>query len=83
MEMKDTEGWPTERLIPLLAALQQLVPWIKQWHNDLDPTFGERMGDFYAGFLADEARSHGLTLEALTAWVPPAAPARRGRRVRT
>lgn len=80
MEMKDTEGWPTERLIPLLAALQQLVPWLQQWHNDLDPRFGERMGDFYAGFLNDEARSHGLTLEALAAWAPPAAPARRRRR---
>jgi hypothetical protein len=83
MEMKDTEGWPTERLIPLLAALQQLVPWLKQWHNDLDSTFGERMGDYYAGFLADEARSHGLTLEALAAWTPPAAPVRRGRRARS
>ena len=82
MEMKDTEGWLTERLIPLLAALQQLVPWLKQWHNDLDPTFGERMGDYYAGFLADEARSHGLTMEALAAWSPPAAPARRARRPR-
>lgn len=82
IEMKDTEGWPTERLIPLLAALQQLVPWLKQWHNDLDPTFGERMGDYYTGFLADEARSHGLTLEALAAWTPPAAPARRARRPR-
>lgn len=83
MEMKDTEGWPAERLIPLLAALQQLVPWLKQWHNDLDPTFGERMGDYYAGFLADEVRSHGLTLEALAEWAPPAAPTRRGRRART
>lgn len=82
MEMKDTEGWPTERLIPLLAALQQLVPWLKQWHNDLDPTFGERMGDYYAGFLADEARSHGLTLEGLAAWTSPAAPAKRARRPR-
>jgi hypothetical protein len=82
MEMKDTEGWPTERLIPLLAALQQLVPWLKQWHNDLDPSFGERMGDYYAGFLADEARSHGLTLDTLAAWTPPAAPVRRGRRAR-
>lgn len=82
MEMKDTEGWPTERLIPLLAALQQLVPWLKQWHNELDPTFGERMGDYYAGFLADEARNHGLTLEALAAWTPPSAPVRRARRAR-
>lgn len=83
MEMKDSEGWPPERLIPLLAALQQLVPWLKQWHNDLDPTFGERMGDYYAGFLADEARSHGLTLDALAAWSPPAAPTRRGRKARS
>lgn len=78
MEMKDVEGWPGARLQPLLAGLQELVPWLQQWHNEVDPHFGERMGDFYAGFLADEARALGFTLGDLSAW-QPAARARRSR----
>jgi hypothetical protein len=80
MEMKDVEGWPAARLQPLLAGLQELVPWLQQWHNQVDPHFGERMGDYYAGFLADEARAHGYTLTDLSNWQPPATP--RGRRTR-
>lgn len=80
LDMKDNEGWAPERLQPLLAGLQELVPWLKQWHNDLNPTFGERMGNYYEGFVAEEARAQGFTLEALRAWMPAATSVRRGRR---
>ena len=29
-----------ERLKPLLAGLLELVPWLRQWHNDIDPETG-------------------------------------------
>jgi hypothetical protein len=45
LEMKDNEGWEPERLQPLLAGLLELVPWLEQWHNEVDPAYGERMGD--------------------------------------
>ena len=64
-EMKDESGWPLPRLLPLLAGLQELVPWLKQWHNDLHPEYQQRMGDFYADFVADQARALGTTVEAL------------------
>jgi hypothetical protein len=32
--MKDEKGWPAERLLPLLAGIDQLVPWLQQWYND-------------------------------------------------
>lgn len=80
LDMKDSEGWPSERLLPLLAGLLELLPWLKQWHNDLDPNFGERMGDYYDGFVRDEAKALGVTLEALRAWKPVVTAARRGRR---
>ena len=78
LDMKDNEGWPPERLQPLLAGIQELVPWLQQWHNDLDPTYGERMGDYYKGFVAEEARALGFTLDDLRAW-KPAVTAKRGR----
>jgi hypothetical protein len=70
VEMQEQEGWPAERLAPLLAGLQELAPWLQQWHNDLDPTHQVRMGDYYAGFVESEARTLGLTLDQLRAWAP-------------
>lgn len=83
LEMKDNEGWERERLQPLLAGLDELVPWLQQWHNAPDPAFdGERMGDYYAGFVADQARELGYTLEDLRGWKPVAGVKRRGGRPR-
>jgi len=69
---KETAGWPHDRLIPLLVSLDQLVPWLKQWHNDLDPTHGVRLGDSYAEFLAGECHTLGITVKDLRAWKPTA-----------
>ena len=51
-----------ERLTPLLAGLLELLPWLKQWHNEIDPAYGSGMGDYFAGFVDEEARALGLTL---------------------
>lgn len=79
LDMKDNEGWDAERLTPLLAGIIELVPWIRQWHNEPDPEHGTRMGDYLDGLVDEEARVLGLTREAVVGWQPPAA-ARRGRR---
>ena len=82
VERKDTDGWPSERLKPLLAGLLELVPWLRQWHNGVDPETGLHMGDYFAEFVEDEARSLGLNLTDLRTWAPPAPVRRpRGRRV--
>jgi hypothetical protein len=80
IEMKDSEGWPPERLQPLLAGIQEIVPWLKQWHNELHTTFGERMGNYYESFVSEEARALGFTLEGLRAWRPATTAATRRRR---
>lgn len=79
VDRKDTDGWGPDRLKPLLAGLLELVPWLRQWHNDLDPDTGLRMGDFFRDYVAEQARELGLTLDDLRAWTPPA-PARGRRR---
>jgi hypothetical protein len=75
--MKESEGWEVTRLQPLLAGLLELVPWLEQWHNDVDPVYGERMGSYYKGFVAEEARAQGFTLDDLRAWKPAATAAKR------
>lgn len=83
LEMKDNEGWEPERLQPLLAGLDELVPCLKQWHNEPDAAFdGERMGDYYEGFVADQARELGFTLADLRDWKPTATAKRRSGRPR-
>ncbi len=80
MDMKESEGWEPVRLQPLLASLLELVPWLEQWHNELNPVFGERMGDYYRGFVTEEARALGFTLDDLRAWKPPVVVIKRGRK---
>src|SRR6185436_6801785 len=58
---KTDEGWTTERLTPMLAGLLELLPWIQQWHNELDPEYGLRMGDYFAQFLDGELATLGLS----------------------
>jgi hypothetical protein len=70
--MKENEGWTPQRLKPLLAGIQELVPWLKQWHNDYNAGYATRMGDYFESFVADEARALGFTLADLHDWAPPA-----------
>ncbi|MEB3288492.1 MAG: BREX-2 system adenine-specific DNA-methyltransferase PglX, partial [Leptolyngbya sp.] len=74
---EDIGGSDDPRLIPLLAGLIELLPWLKQWHNDLDPAYGLKMGDYLENFVDDEARQLGQTPEAISAWEPPKNPSRR------
>jgi hypothetical protein len=83
LDRKEHEGWDAERLKPLLVALDELAPWLKQWHNEIDPEFGERLGDYYEGFLLEELRQLDISRDDLTAWEPPAATRGGGRRRKT
>lgn len=76
IERKESDGWPAARLMPMLAGLLELVPWLKQWHNEIDAETSLRMGDYFEGYVEEQARELGLTLHTLRAWTPPAAPRR-------
>ena len=76
VERKESDGWPPERLVPMLAGLLELAPWLKQWHNEIDVDTGLRMGDYFEGYVEEEARELRLTLDGLRTWAPPAAPRR-------
>ncbi|MFN9808699.1 MAG: DUF7008 domain-containing protein [Deltaproteobacteria bacterium] len=39
-EDRKREGWTKERLAPMLEGLRELLPWLKQWHNDPSEEFG-------------------------------------------
>lgn len=82
VRMKEQEGWEPDRLKPLLAGLLQLLPWLKQWHNDIDLQYGVGMGDYFTGFVDEEARALEFTLDEIRAWRPPDSGRRRRGRSR-
>jgi hypothetical protein len=65
------EGWDAKRLTPILAGLDQLLPWIHQWHKEIDAEFGETAGQSYQTMLEHDAHELGLTLEDIRKWQPP------------
>ncbi|MFM7830938.1 MAG: DUF7008 domain-containing protein, partial [Planctomycetaceae bacterium] len=71
-DARKSDGWDARRLTPLLAGLDQLLPWIHQWHPEVDPEFGETAGQSYETLLKSDAHELGLTVENLRAWEPPA-----------
>jgi hypothetical protein len=72
-------GRDDPRLVPLLACVLELLPWLKQWHNDVHPEFDMPMGDYFEGFFQEESRNLGLTLDEVRAWQPQT-PRGRGRK---
>ena len=67
-EVIEQDGWSATRLTPLLAILQENLPWLKQWHNDVDPDYNVRLGDFFETYLHSQLSNHGRTAEDLRNW---------------
>ncbi|MFL0177488.1 BREX-2 system adenine-specific DNA-methyltransferase PglX [Mycobacterium sp. SMC-13] len=74
------EGWDATNLTPLLAGVHELAPWVRQWHNEIDPEYGESVADTIDGELSIRLNELHLTVTDLTSWRP--APTARGRRTR-
>ena len=74
---KAEDGWQKDRLVPLLAGLDERVPWLLQWHNEPSAAFGGmKLGEFFRDFVAGEAHALGVAVGDLRKWTPPAAPKR-------
>ena len=61
LEDLKSAGASESKQLLLLAGLSQLMPWLRQWHNDLDPALGVRLGDYFLSYMEDELRRLGRT----------------------
>ncbi|MFR9779024.1 BREX-2 system adenine-specific DNA-methyltransferase PglX [Micromonospora sp. MS34] len=78
LRWREAEGAPDEKLIPLVAGLAELLPWVEQWHTERDAFYGgASAADFFREQLDLRSRQVERTREQLAAWRP--APPRRGR----
>ncbi|NQW49405.1 MAG: BREX-2 system adenine-specific DNA-methyltransferase PglX, partial [Planctomycetes bacterium] len=66
-------GSDDPRLVPMLANLCELLPWVRQWHAESLPDYGGPPAAFYEQFIRDEATSKSLTWDQIREWTPPVA----------
>jgi hypothetical protein len=71
-------AWGTGRIVPLLAGLRELMPWLWQWHGTYDADWGGNPAEEYDAYLAEQREAHHLTVDTLDAWRPQPTQ-RRGR----
>ncbi|MFB6650633.1 BREX-2 system adenine-specific DNA-methyltransferase PglX [Streptomyces microflavus] len=74
------EALTAEELTPFLAGLLELQPWLDQWHNEFDATFGSSPATYFRGDRQMVQGENGLTDDDLRAWRPIAV--KRGARKR-
>jgi hypothetical protein len=58
---RDTHGFPPDKLKLLLAGLQDLHPWLTQWHSAIDPQIGDSPANAIQAFLDSETHAQGIT----------------------
>lgn len=69
---KTEDGWDRERLLPLLTGVQELIPWLLQWHNEPSEEYGgERPGETFRAWLEAELAALVVSPQDLAAWRPP------------
>jgi hypothetical protein len=78
MERQQNDGWDADRSWPLVVAMAELLPWLAQWHADVDPRLGDSPAGLYRAFTEQQALSGGRTLSDVPDWRP--ATTARGRK---
>ncbi|MYU02127.1 MULTISPECIES: BREX-2 system adenine-specific DNA-methyltransferase PglX [unclassified Streptomyces] len=66
-------GLGDDELVPYLAGLLELQPWLEQWYGEYDPEFGASPAAELLAFRQQKQGELGLTDDALRAWRPSAA----------
>ena len=61
------DGTPDERLVPLLAGLDELLPWVQQWHGEPNPGYGQVPAEYVDAFLTEQCAALAVTREQLHA----------------
>ncbi|MFH8255955.1 BREX-2 system adenine-specific DNA-methyltransferase PglX [Streptomyces roseolus] len=71
-------GLGEEEIVPYLAGLLELQPWLDQWYGEYDPEFGASPAAEILAFRQQKQGELGLTDDTLRVWRPAAATRGRG-----
>lgn len=75
--LRESEGVDLGRLIPLVAGISELLPWVRQWHSGVDPAFGLDLFEYLTAQLREKSAAVGVAIDDLKHWRP--VPKARGR----
>lgn len=67
---RESEGTALTELVPVVAGIAEVLPWVKQWHTGVDPTFGIDLAEYLTGQLHEKASAVGIPVGDLPAWRP-------------
>jgi hypothetical protein len=70
LERKEQDAATPDQLVPLLAGLRELIPWLLQWHNEPTDATEAGFGTAYQDFVSTELQTLGKTDSDLKNWVP-------------
>ncbi|MEV6811371.1 BREX-2 system adenine-specific DNA-methyltransferase PglX [Micromonospora sp. NPDC051296] len=66
LDRKTQEAWPAHRLLPLLAGLAEIEPWLHQWHSGEHLGFPGSPAEFFTDFINAELSQLSSDRSALT-----------------
>ncbi|MEV7571534.1 BREX-2 system adenine-specific DNA-methyltransferase PglX [Pseudarthrobacter sp. NPDC089323] len=69
-DQRHSEGEAGDKLIPLMAGMNELLFWVQQWHQDVDPLYGTSMAAFCAEQLEQRRTALSVTTDQLLSWRP-------------
>ena len=71
--LRESEGTPLEELVPVLAGIAEVLPWVKQWHSGADPQLGADLAEYLTSQLNEKSSRVGVPVAELKNWRPAAA----------
>jgi hypothetical protein len=60
LDRKLQAAWPAERLLPLLAGIAEMEPWLHQWYADERPDFPGSPAQFFTDLVDSEVSHLGI-----------------------
>ena len=64
-EARNARGWGHERLVPILAGLSDLLPWVEQWHPEPEASTGQPFADFLRRTIESQAVELGVSMDEI------------------
>jgi len=75
--------WSDDQKMSLLAAVLELLPWLHQWHNSIDPVTGESIAQAVENWFSETLRELSVVRTDIAGWKPKAlAPVGKGKKAK-
>ncbi|MFH5230377.1 BREX-2 system adenine-specific DNA-methyltransferase PglX [Antrihabitans spumae] len=68
--LRETEGTSLTGLVPIVAGIAEVLPWVRQWHSGVDQNLGVDLAEYLTGHLAEKSAAVGVPIDDLHNWRP-------------